>query len=76
MVDWLAGQSKWLEVFRLPRYSPCYNAQERIWQYTRKHATHNRYFEKVQDLCDSLFATFEDIQQTPKKISGLLKPFF
>jgi transposase len=76
ILEWFARQRKKLQVFDLPRYSPNYNAQERIWHYTRKEATHNRYFEEVEDLCASLFTTFADIQRNPEKIGGLLRPFF
>jgi transposase len=60
----------------LPKYSPEFNAQERIWHYTRQEATHNRFFEKPADLCASLFRTFEDVQKHPEEIQGLLTPFF
>jgi len=44
--DWFASERKRLEVFCLPPYSPEFNATERIWQYTRRDATHNelRFF--------------------------------
>jgi transposase len=74
--DWFAAERKHLEVFCLPPYSPEFNAQERIWQYTRKQGTHNRFFETPRELCASLFLTFEDIQQHPEKIGGRLKPYF
>lgn len=65
-----------MEVFPLPKYSPEFNAQERLWHYTRRDATHNRYFETPAELCASLFQTFHDIQRHPEKIQGLLQPFF
>jgi transposase len=73
--EWFASQREKLEVFPLPRYSPQYNAQERIWKYTRREGTHNRYFEKVADLCASLFSVFAEIQRHPELISGLLESF-
>jgi transposase len=33
-----------VEVFQPPPYWPELNATERIWNYTRKHVTHNRFF--------------------------------
>jgi transposase len=74
--EWLASERKRIEVFCLPPYSPEFNAQERIWQYIRKYATHNRFFETAAALCASLFFAFADIQQYPEKISGLLQPYF
>ena len=74
--EWYKKHRDQVEMFLLPPYSPEFNAIERVWQYTRKHATHNRYFDTPHDLCDSLFKTFGDIQKNPKEISGLLYPFF
>ena len=74
--EWFKENRTFLEVTNLPPYYPEYNAIERIWNYTRKDATHNKYFESKQDLCDSLYTTFEDIKKHPKKIIGLLAPFF
>jgi len=39
-------------------------------------STHNRYFDSPAALCQSLFATFTDMQSHPEKIKGLLAPFF
>jgi transposase len=64
-----------LKVFPLPKYSPELNAQERHWHYTRREATHNRFFANPAALCGSLFHTFADVQQHPEKIQGLLTPF-
>jgi transposase len=74
--EWFASERKRLEVTCLPEYSPEFNAQERLWQYTRKNATHNRFFETPEELCTSLFCTFDDIQQHPEKIVSLLEPYF
>jgi len=65
-----------VEVFSLPPYSPDFNATERLWHYTRKESTHNRYFDTPAALCQSLFTTFTDMQQNPQKLQGLLAPFF
>ena len=64
-----------LEVFQLPPYWPELNAQERIWNYTRKQATHNRFFEQPRQLCRALFRTFDHVQRHPEQIQGLLQPF-
>jgi len=74
--DWFLENRKYIEVTNLPPYFPEYNAIERIWNFTRKDATHNKYFESKKELCDSLFTTFNEIQKNPKKIIGLLIPFF
>ena len=73
---WFAENRKKLEVFLLPKYSPELNAAERMWWYVRKCATHNRYFDTPEELCQALFVAFDDIQQNPQNIAGLLRPFF
>lgn len=59
---WFQEHRQQVEVFQLPPYSPEFNAIERIWHYTRMQATHNRYFNTVKELCDSLFTTFHLIK--------------
>jgi transposase len=76
VLEFFAKHSRQIEVFSLPPYSPDFNATERLWHYTRKESTHNRYFDRPAALCQSLFATFADMQRHPEKIYGLLVPFF
>jgi len=73
--DWFRKHRHQVEVYLLPPYSPEFNAVERVWNYTRKMATHNRYFDTPEELCGSLFATFGDIQQYPENIMGRLAPY-
>jgi transposase len=51
--EWFKANRRYVEVFQLPPYWPELNATERIWNYTRKHVTHNRFFERPQDLRDA-----------------------
>jgi transposase len=74
--EWFAKHRRYLEVFQLPPYWPELNATERIWNYTRKHATHNRFFEQPRQLCQALFRTFARVQQPPEEIQNLIQPFF
>jgi transposase len=74
--EWFSANRKRLDVYLLPPYSPEFNDVERIWHYTRIKSTHNRYFDTTEELCQSLFSTFADIQQHPEEILGLMKPFF
>jgi len=60
-----------VEVFPLPPYWPELNATERIWQYTRKQATHNRFFEEPQQLCRALFGAFRHRQRHPQDIQSV-----
>ncbi len=75
--DWFAQNRRYLEVFQLPPYWPELNATERIWNYTRKHATHNRYFEapdhSYAKLCSALSVKSSVIR---RKLQNLMQPFF
>ena len=72
--EWFRKQRRRIEVFPLPKYSPEFNAQERLWQYTRREATHNRYFANPSALRSSLVETFTDMKRHPEYLVGLLKP--
>lgn len=74
--EWFQSNQRYVKVFQLPRYWPELNAQERIWKYTRKHVTHNRFYERPQDLCKALFRRLDYVRQHPEAIGGLLRPFF
>jgi hypothetical protein len=74
--DWFKSNRRYVEVFQLPPYWPELNATERIWNYTRKRVTHNRFFEQPQDLCDALFRNFDYVRHNPQEIENLLRPFF
>jgi len=74
--DWFQTNRRYVEVFQLPPYWPELNATERIWNYTRKYVTHNRFFERPQDLCDALFSRFDYVRHHPREIEDLLNPFF
>jgi transposase len=74
--DWFKQNRNKMEVFLLPPYSPELNAIERLWHYTRMHATHNRYFETPHQLCEALFATFSNVRKNPDNVKPLLMPYF
>lgn len=74
--QWFAQHRRYVEVFQLPPYCPELNATERIWNYTRKHATHNRYFEQPAELSHALHRTFRHVQRHPEHIANLMRPFF
>jgi transposase len=73
---WFYANRRYVEVFQLPPYWPELNATERIWNYIRKHVTHNRFFERPQDLCHALFNRFDYVRHHPWEIQDLLSPFF
>lgn len=74
--QWFAQHRRYVEVFQLPPYCPELNATERIWNYTRKHTTHNRYFEQPAELSHALHRTFRHVQRHPEDIANLMRPFF
>ena len=65
---WLAANRDWLEIRNLPPYSPEFNPTERLWQYTRKNGTHNRYIEGEGALVETLTQIFHDMQTHPALI--------
>lgn len=73
--EWFGKHRRYLEVTQLPPYCPELNAQERLWRYTRAHATHNRYFEQPEQLCTALFRTYEHAQTHPDEIQTLIQSF-
>jgi len=58
----------------LPPYSPELNSIERVWKLTRRICTHNRYFEHLEELTETVFAQFEAWRrpnQTLKKLCAI-----
>lgn len=51
---YFAENSKRLCLLWLPPYSPNLNPIERVWRFTRRQVTHNRYFESIEHLRKSL----------------------
>lgn len=74
--NWVDANQDWLEVQPLPKYSPELNPTERLWQYTRKNGTHNRYFECEGQLSGTLTRIFGEIQTYPELIRPSILPFF
>lgn len=72
---WFTRNRHWLEVHQLPPYSPEFNPAERIWQHTRQHGTHNRYFVTVAEIVTTLARVFGEIRSRPEIIRPYLAPF-
>ena len=47
----------------LPPYSPDLNPIERVWKLTRRQVTHDRYFETVDELKESLDRFFSGLKR-------------
>jgi len=52
------------------------NAAEQLWKYTRKHATHNRFYETPKDLCNALYRTFGHMMKHRHEVQSLIGSFF
>jgi transposase len=56
---WLAAHRETLDLDFLPPYSPELNSIERVWKLTRRLCTHNRYFEALDDLIETVLAQLD-----------------
>jgi len=52
--DFVNKHSQNISIERLPSFSPDYNPIEKLWKNTKRDATHLKYFEKFEDLRDSV----------------------
>ena len=55
----------------LPPYSPELNPIERVWRITRKEKTHNRFFEKIDVLKNTLTSYFKRFKIPNDKLKTL-----
>jgi hypothetical protein len=53
-VDKALAENPHLEFYRMPSYSPQLNVIERFWKKLRRRATHNRMFDSIADLKESV----------------------
>jgi len=72
---WLAQNRHRIELFRLPPYSPEFNAIEGVWKVTKKRTTHNRFYKTVEERDSALCATFGMFQADPKLIANHVARF-
>jgi transposase len=63
-----------LKFKRLPSYSPQLNPIERFWKKLRRRATHNRLFDTLADLKQSIRASLCYFQTLRHKVKSLLEP--
>jgi hypothetical protein len=71
-VDAALAENPHLTFKRLPSYSPQLNPIERFWKELRRRATHNRLFETLADLKQSLRASLSYFQTMRTKVKTLL----
>ena len=72
---WLGLSRKRIGLFRLPPYSPEFNAIEGVWKTTRKLTTHNRFYKTVEERDAALRQTFSRFRQSPGLIAGHVTRF-
>src|SRR4051812_40233656 len=54
LIDEAMQENSHLEFYRMPSYSPQLNVIERFWKKLRRRATHNRLFDTIADLKESV----------------------
>lgn len=63
---WLKNNKKKIKLLFLPPYSPELNHIERVWKITRRLCTHNKYFESLEKLNDTVGKRF-NLWSTPNE---------
>lgn len=58
LAPFLRQHAKELRLLFLPPYSPQLASIERVWKLTRRLATHNRYFPKLEQVVDAVNSCF------------------
>jgi len=66
--EFLKTESKQLRLERLPSFSPDYNPIEKLWKNTKRDATHLKYFERFEDLRESVTNTFKSYVEDAAKV--------
>ena len=54
LIEGALAECPHLELYRMPSYSPQLNVIERFWKKLRRRATHNRLFDAIADLKESV----------------------
>jgi transposase len=73
-VDEALAENPHLRFKRLPSYSPQLNPIERLWKKLRRRATHNRLFDSLADLKQSIRASLRYFQTARDKVKSMLEP--
>ena len=72
LIDEALADNPHLEFYRLPSYSPNLNVIERFWKKLRRRATHNRLFDTIADLKESVRASLCYFQTIREKVLTLI----
>jgi transposase len=71
-VDEALADNPHLEFYRLPSYSPKLNVIERLWRALRRRATHNRLFDTIRDLKESVRNSLRYFQTVRTRLLTLI----
>jgi hypothetical protein len=71
-IDEALADNPHMEFYRLPSYSPNLNVIERFWKKLRRRATHNRLFDTIADLKESVRASLCYFQTIRGKVLTLI----
>jgi len=71
-VDEAMAENPHLEFKRLPSYSPQLNPVERFWGVLRRRAMHNRLFDAIADLKNSVRASLSYFQTVRQRVLTLI----
>lgn len=71
-IDEALADNPHLECYRLPSYRPNLNVIERFWKQLRRRATHNRLFDTLADLKESVRASTCYFQTIREKVLTLI----
>ena len=72
LIDEAMKESPHLELYRLPSYSPQLNTIERFWKRLRRRATHNRLFDEIADLKESVRNSLRYFQTVRHRLLTLI----
>jgi transposase len=72
LIDEALRDNPHLEFYRLPSYSPQLNVIERFWRRLRRRATHNRLFDTVAGLKESVRNSLRYFQTVRQRLLTLI----
>lgn len=72
LIDEALAENPHLEFYRMPSYSPQLNVIERFWKKLRRRATHNRLFDAIADLKESVRNSLHYFQTVRSRLLTLI----
>jgi transposase len=72
LIDAALAEGPHLELYRMPSYSPQLNVIERFWKKLRRRASHNRLFDAIADLRESVRNGLRYFQTVRSKLLTLI----